>query len=210
MLKLYHRLGHPSFHKMRIMAKQGIIPRRFEKSNKPVCAACTYTKIIKKPWRNKKHKNYEKYQATEPGEVISVDQLVFPTPGFIAQMIGKLTTKKYKYATIFMDQFSKAGYVHIQRTSTAEETLEGKRIFKSRVNSLGVKFQAYQADNGIFRANASVKNCTENNQKLIFTGVNIHHQNGHAEKRIRDLQDIARKMIMHASKQWPSGITTNI
>ena len=46
---------------------------------------------------------YESKVITEPGEVVSVDQLVSPTPGFIVKMIGCLTTKIYDYATVFLD-----------------------------------------------------------------------------------------------------------
>jgi hypothetical protein len=37
-----------------------------------------------------------------PGQVVSVDQLVSPTPGLIAQTTGFLTTKRYKYATVLL------------------------------------------------------------------------------------------------------------
>ncbi len=210
MLKLHYRLGHPSFHKMRVMAKQGVIPKKFDTCGIPVCAACTYAKIVKKPWQNKKVINYQANHATEIGQVVSVDQMVSPTPGLIAQVTGKLTTKRYRYATIFVDQYSKMGYAHMQKTSSAEETLEGKRIFESKLSAKGVKVKAYQADNGIFRANAWIQACKDNNQNLTFTGVNAHHQNGHTEKRIRDLQDIARTMILHASRDWLACGTANL
>ena len=45
--------------------------------------------------------------ATEPGPIVSVDQLESPTPGVIAQLKGTLTKQHYKYATVFMDQFSR-------------------------------------------------------------------------------------------------------
>ena len=31
-----------------------------------------------------------------------------------------------------------------------------------------------------------------------------------AEKRIRDLQDLARTMLIHANKRWPAAITANL
>ena len=210
MLKLHHRLGHPSFYKMRTMAKQGVIPSRFAKCDIPVCAACTYAKIVKRPWRGKSTSGFQKSKVSRPGQIVSVDQLVSPTPGLIAQMTGRLTTKRYKYATIFVDQYSKVGYIHIQKTSTAEETIEGKNIFEAKMKAVGADILAYQADNGIFRAHAWVQSCKDAQQQLTFTGVNAHHQNGHAEKRIRDLQDTARTMIMHANKRWPSGVSTNL
>ena len=76
------------------MAQQGIIPTRLKDTYVPTCLACQYAKATQKPWRNKKQKHFKKpIQATKPGQVVSVDQLVSPTPGLIAQMTGILTTK---------------------------------------------------------------------------------------------------------------------
>ena len=49
--------------------------------------------------------------------------MVSPTPGLIAQMTGKLTTKRYKYATVFVDHFSIFSYFYLQKKSTVEENL---------------------------------------------------------------------------------------
>ena len=35
-------------------------------------------------------------------------------------------------------------------------------------------------------------------------------QNGHAEKKIRNLQDLTRTMLLHAQHRWPSAITANL
>ncbi len=40
--------------------------------------------------------------------------------------------------------------------------------------------------------------------------MNAHHQNGKAEKKIRDLQELARTMMIHAKQRWPSAITANL
>jgi hypothetical protein len=47
-------------------------------------------------------------------------------------------------------------------------------------------------------------------QTISFCGVGAHFQNGIAEKRIRDLQDSARTMLIHANRRWPSAITVNL
>ena len=43
--------------------------------------------------------------------------------GFLAQLKGKLTRRRYKNATIFVDHFSDLSYVHLQTALTSEETL---------------------------------------------------------------------------------------
>eukprot|EP00978_Attheya_sp_CCMP212_P038549 scaffold192055_cov31-Attheya_sp.AAC.2 len=86
--------------------------------------------------------------------MVSVDQLVSLTPGLITQMTGILTTKRYKYATVYVDQYSRLSYVYLQKmASAAAETLEGKRAFERYAESCGVSIEAYHADNGVFQAN---------------------------------------------------------
>eukprot|EP00957_Ditylum_brightwellii_P179142 13648273-Ditylum_brightwellii.AAC.1 len=55
-------------------------------------------------------------KATEPGQVISVDQLESTTPGFVAQLKGILTTKRYKAVTVFIDHFSDATFIYVQES----------------------------------------------------------------------------------------------
>ena len=142
--------------------------------------------------------------------MVAVDQLVSPTPGLIAQISGYLTTKRYKYATVFVDLYSRYGYVYLQKTASANETCEGKKAFEAHALRSGVRIQNYHADNGIFKANLWVQACLENGQGLMFAGVNAHHQNGVAERRIRTLQEMARTMLIHANKRWADSITTNL
>ena len=81
--------------------------------------------------------------------MISVDQLVSLTPGLIAQMTGKLTTKRYKYATVYVDQYSGFGFTYLQKTATADETIQGKKAFKAMSHQHGVTVRHYHADNGV-------------------------------------------------------------
>ena len=154
LLKIHQRFGHISFAKLQIMAKKGIIPSKYASCDIPICQACAYAKMIKRLWRNKPEKEYVSPKAKlKPGDVVSVDQLVSPVPGFVAQMTVKLTTKRYRYATVFVDQSSKVGYTHLQKTADAEETVEAKIAFESFMQLMGVSVRAYHADNGIFSAN---------------------------------------------------------
>ena len=182
LLMAHHRFQHISFSKLQEMARQGILPRRLAHCKIPSCSACLYGKATKRAWRSKQGKQRQEKKALKPGEVISVDQMVSPVPGLIAQMVGFLTRQRYKYATVFIDQASCMGFVYLQKTCSAEETIEAKRAFEQYAENRGVRVQAYHADNGIFKANKWVEECRERKQDLTFAGVNAHHQNGVAER----------------------------
>jgi hypothetical protein len=65
-------------------------------------------------------------------------------------------------------------------------------------------------DNGIFKAHQWTKACKKEGQGLTFARVNAHHQNGVAERRIKELQEMAWTMLIHANKQWPNTVTVNL
>ena len=52
--------------------------------------------------------------------------------------------------------------------------------------------------------------CRKQGQPLTFAGVNAHHQNGMAERRIRSIQELARAMLIHANRRWPESVTINL
>jgi hypothetical protein len=82
--------------------------------------------------------------------MVSVDQLVSLTAGLIAQMTGKLTNSRYRYATVYVDHASQMGYVYLQRSADADETVKGKAAFEAYAAARGVTIRAYHANNGIF------------------------------------------------------------
>ncbi len=104
------------------------------------------------------------------------------------------------------------GYVHLQKSADAEETVQGKAIFEANMISMGVQLKAYHANNGFFRAHKWVHSCRQRQQWLTFAGVrNAHHENGYAELHIRNLQELTRAMIIHARGKWKGhNITTNL
>jgi hypothetical protein len=147
---------------------------------------------------------------TMPGECVSVDQLSSPTPGLIAQMTGYRTKQRYTTATVYVDQATGRGYVHPQKSTSIEETVESKKAFEAFARSHGVPILQYHADNGIFKANLWLDTCKASHQTITFAGVGAHHQNGVVERRIRELQDMARTMLIHAQRRWPKAINANL
>jgi hypothetical protein len=93
--------------KLKQLALNGKIPRKFAKVPPPKCAGCLFGVMTKLPWRGKESKSsHEVFVATKPGETVSVNQMVSTKAGFFAQLKGVLTKKRYKCATIFVDHFS--------------------------------------------------------------------------------------------------------
>ena len=125
-------------------------------------------------------------------------------------MTGTLTIERYKCATIFIDHATDLSFVFLQKTASAEETVEAKAAFERYAQEQGVSIMHYHGDNGVFRSHLWSANCMQKGQGLTFAGVNAHHQNGKAERRIRELQQTARTMLIHAQRRWPSAITTNL
>ena len=123
-LAWHYRLGHIAFEKMRLMAGQGDLPAAFQECRVPKCAACLFGKARKRAWRSKSPVNKIKTPpVTAPGSVVAMDQMISAVPGFIAQMRGFITGKRYKVITVFVDQFSDLSFVYTQKSTTAEETV---------------------------------------------------------------------------------------
>jgi len=155
LLKLHHRFGHILFKRLQEMAKQGTVPTQLAKCPISVCTAFMFAKATKRKWRTKtKLAGDEVEKASRPGQVVSVNQMVSSTPGLIAQMTGFLINKRY-------DQFSRHGFVYLQKTASAEETLKGKTFFKMHAQLHGVRVDHYHADNSIFKAHAWVDACKQ-------------------------------------------------
>ena len=213
LLHWHHRLGHLPFARLKEAAEVGIIPRRLRNVRAPVCTACMYSKATKKPWRTRAPPTGETVPpVTAPGTVVSVDQLESSTPGFIGQLKGWLTRQRYMCATVFVDQYSDLTFVYLQRSTNADETLDAKEAFERYAYQHGVKILHYHADNGRFNENAWIHHLSRQNpqQTQSYSGVGAHHQNGIAEKRIRDLQDCARTMLIHAQRRWPGVINEHL
>jgi hypothetical protein len=209
-LQWHHRLGHISPKKIRKLAQLGILPNKLSKCKVPLCTSCLFGKATRRPWRTKAKPKSVLKTITRPGQCVSVDQLESTTPGMIAQLKGIPTTKRYTAATVFVDHFSGLGYVHLQKTTNADETVQAKQAFEAYADSHGVKVLHYHADNGRFAENKWRNACAAKGQTLSFCGVNAHHQNGVAERRIRELQEHARTMLIHATKRWPNAIDAHL
>eukprot|EP00957_Ditylum_brightwellii_P124822 9514840-Ditylum_brightwellii.AAC.1 len=166
--------------------------------------------MTRRPWRGKQtltshHKNKP---ALHAGQCILVDQMESTTLGFVAQLKGRLTIKRYQAATIFVDHYSRFTYVHLQCDLSSKQTLEAKRTFEIWSANVGVKIEHYHADNGWFAHKAFMQDYERNGQMLTVCATKSHWQNGITGKRSRDLKESARRQLLHAQSRLPDKIIT--
>ena len=207
----HHKAGHAPFKHLREMAKQGHLPKRLATCRMPMCTSCAHGKATKRPWQGKTSKQgTPQVPITAPGQCVSVDQLISHTPGVIAQLCRTPAHKRYQAATAFVDHYSRLSYVHLQQSTSAEETLQAKLAFERCAAQHGVVIKHYHVDNGIFADSKFTQAVEEAGQTLSFCGVNAHHANGVAERRIRELQDRARTVLIHANRRWPAAINAHL
>jgi hypothetical protein len=212
LMTIHERLGHISFARLRNLAKAHLIPHELASVDFPTCPGCAYGKAHRLQKRYKGPKNLKKLRsATSPGSVVSVDQLVSPTPGFVPTHRGIPTTKRYTGATVFVDHFSDFTYTHLMvGQPTGETTVEAKLAFERVAASHGVPIRHYHSDNGLFDSKVFKTAIEKANQTLSFCGPNAHHQNGKAENRIKDITTGGRTQLLHASHRWPKAIDASL
>ena len=209
LMRLHEQLGHCSFAQLKQMAEQGIIPRKLAKVPPPKCPSCLYGKAHRKPWRT--HKIDPKIKPTTiPWAVVSIDQLESPVPGFVPIAKGQPTVRRYRGASVFVNHASDFTYVHIHQHLTTDETIDAKHAFERLAEQHGVGILHYHCDNGRFADKAFMDDVQGAHQTITFCGVGAHHQNGIAERRIRDITENARTSLLHAAHRWPKAIAANL
>jgi hypothetical protein len=145
-----------SFTRLRLLSNAKHIPKEIANVNFPVCPGCAYGKAHRRSWRHKGIKNRKRLRvASAPGNVVSIDQLVSPTEGFIPTHRGTPTSKRYTGATVCVNHYSDFTYTHLMAgQANAETTIEGKLAFDRVAASHGVRVKHYHSDNGLFDTKA--------------------------------------------------------
>ena len=156
-LSWHFKLGHMPFNKITWTAKIGLLPAKLQYCQNVVCPACLDGKQKRRPWRTKGQSTLLIKKSTYAGECMSVNQLISPLPELIGQTTEQLATSRYRVATIFIDHFLNIDYVHIQKATSAKDTLEAKSHFEHFAQDQGVVIRHYHANNGIFASNGFVK-----------------------------------------------------
>ena len=138
-------------------------------------------------------------KATSSGQIVSVNQLEC-----------KLTTQRYQYTTVFVDQHSRYTYVYLQQAIASAETVQAKHNFQHLAEDMGIRVHHYHADNGRFTDKGFVEDCQKQRQGLTYCGVNAHFINGIAEKKICGLQEQTRTMMLHTLHKWGSMLSIHL
>jgi hypothetical protein len=160
LMRWHYHLGHLSFAKLELLAKNGEIPCRLAKVPAPKCAGCLFGAMTKLPWRGKESKSsHEVFVATKPGECVSIDHMVSMQTGFFARLKGKLTSKRYRATSIFVDHFSRLRFVHLMQDLLSEETINAKLASEQFAAKHGVAIKHYHCNNGRFADNAFKQAC---------------------------------------------------
>jgi hypothetical protein len=120
-----------------------------------------------------------------------VDQLESSTPGLVAQLKGRPTIKRYKAATVF-----------VVFTCRSPQPLPMRQ---SRPRIASSDMRRRKASRSFTTMPTTTGSLTTSSVKQLQTGGRPS-----AERRIRELQDHARTMLIHARKRWPSAIDTHL
>jgi hypothetical protein len=209
LMRWHYRLGHLAFSKLKQLALNGETNQQLAKVKPPACAGCLFGAMTKVPWKGRETSS-DVFVATKAGQCVSVNQMILMQVGFIAQLKGTLTKKRYTVATVFVDHYSRLMYIHLMTKLTSEETMEAKQAFKHFAKQHGVRVLHYHCDNGQFADNAFKNSCRAKKQRLTFCGVNAHFQNCIEEKFVRDLGVHGSSSSMRANdgrppSTWPFG-----
>ena len=126
-------MNHLPFPAMIKLAENGNIEKRFEKlkNRQPVFMSCIFGRSYQRPWRSKKTPGtIRKESETEPGDCVSIDQIVSAKPGLIPQISGYLTNMRIWGDTVFMDHVPDYKQVALMRDLTSDEHYWLKHLLK--------------------------------------------------------------------------------
>ena len=115
-MRLHCKMNHvpfPTLIRMAASGKHGIRkPLARVKDQVPICMSCTFGMSHTRPWRTKGTPGkIRKEEEINPGDCVSIDQIVSAQPGLIPQMSGFLTNTRLWGATVFVDHVSDYVYV---------------------------------------------------------------------------------------------------
>ena len=203
----HEQLGHLILHILKLIYGAVIFPNELANVDAPICPGCTYGKAHRKPTKRKRVNNKKHLRkVTAPGQVVRIDEVVRPTPGFIPTNWGRPTTQRYVGATLFVDYFSDFAYIHLMEKLDGESTIKAKHTFEHVCKSHSKTLQYHHSGNRLFETNIFKDTVSTDAKTLSFCGVNAHHQNGKSENCVKDVTTKACTSLPHTVHQFPEAI----
>jgi hypothetical protein len=210
LMRWHYRLGHLVFSKLKQLALKVEIPRRLGEVKPPACTGCLFGAMTKVPWKGRETSS-KVFVATKAGQCVSVDQMISTQVGFIAQLKGSLTKKRYTAATVCVDHYPRLKYIHLMTKLTSEETIEAKQAFEHFAKQHSVCILHHHCNNRPFADNAFKNSCSAKGQRLTFCGVNAISKMALQKRPSGTSERVHRSSSsMHANaglptSTWPSG-----
>jgi hypothetical protein len=141
----------------------------------------------------------------QPGDCVSgCDHYGSPAPGrMVSESDYSSTRHGYVGGTIFVDNASGWMFHKPQKSISASETIRSKLLLNREAADVGRRIKKMHSDNGVFNSKEFRAHCKSLKQKLTFSGVGAHHQNGITENGICTVCNMACANMLHATVRWP-------
>jgi hypothetical protein len=137
-----------------------------------------------------------------PGDCLSVDQYVSAIRGRLPFTFG-CKHQGYTCGTLFVDHASGKIFNFFQLSNNAAKTITSKSCLGALANGKTINIKSFHTDNGIFASSAFKEDYTSKKQKLTFSGVGAHHQNGVVERNIKTISQCACASMLQAAHSLP-------
>ena len=105
-----------------------------------------------------------------------------------------------------MDHCSDLKYIQFMTAVTSEEILYSKEFFECLCHQHNIFVKHYHCDYGHFADKVFIDDVTKKGQTISYCVAYAHFHIGKAEKGLRDMQDMARTMLLHAKARWPDAV----
>ena len=174
----------------------------------PLCLACQFVQSHFCPWKKKGKKtgSIRTPEQKDPGNGVSVFQIVLENPGLIPHMYGIITKQRLRGCTKIVDHVSYYVYVHLMQDLSLSDTLLYNAEMEKIMAQAGWTVKNYHADNGIFLDNGFIDAINEKDGKLTFCGMGVYHQKGIIENKNVILTTSDITILLHDIIMWPQMI----
>ena len=210
LLHLHHHFCNQSMTTIQEWAQTGYsgVPPDIAKCKIPLCQGCQFGAA--KHCSYKQDKGSLSKSTKEPGDFISVDQMVAGTPSLIPFHAGSVTTSKHWYncAMLWCNHTSQFLWSHLQESTNAVATLKSKVGFETFAQQYNQRIKHIHSNNQIFNSKAFMQSVENSDQSQSLCGVSAHWQNGVIECHIGIITTHAHTMLLHAMSYWPKIITS--